>query len=102
MIGLVDTAVVYTPTATGYTDVANAALPCRLALVATDTAATGQDRTELASTRRLLWGPDYLMPENAQIEVDGERWNVRPGTLAAVRGPSGNVVYRRCEVTRAV
>ena len=103
MIGLIDSAAVYTADATGaFTVVVLAALPCRLALVSSDSGPTGDARSELASRRRLLWGPDYAMPEAVQLEVAGEKWNVEAGTLAAVRGVNGSVVYRRAEVVRAV
>ena len=52
--------------------------------------------------RRLLWQEDYTMPETAQVEVDGKRWNVLAGTFGKLRGPSGAVVYRRCEVVSAL
>ncbi len=101
MIGLIDTAVVYVPGATGNFDlVDNAALACRMALVTIQTA-IGGPRAELTSARRLLWDPAYVMPETAQILVNGERWNALPGTFAAPRGPGGAVQYRRCELSRA-
>lgn len=101
MIGLIDSATIYTPDPTtgAYSVVAMTGLACRLAL-ATTPVAPDPDRAEVNQTRRLLWGPSYLLPETAQVEVAGERWNVRPGTLDAVRGPSGAVAYRRCDVVR--
>jgi hypothetical protein len=102
MIGLDQTAVVYTPNLTtgAYDVVANAALDCRLthSSISTD---MGPAREEQTGARRMLWGPDYVMPETAQVEVDGVRWNVQAGTFAAIRGPDSAVFYRRCEVTQA-
>jgi hypothetical protein len=102
-IGLDQTCTVYTPSvSTGeYTVVATSGLSCRLALIGT-TGDMGPSRTEIPGARRLMWGPDYLMPETAQVEIDGERWNIQAGTLAAPRDLSGSVVYRRAEVTKAV
>lgn len=102
MIGLIDVATVYTPDpATGaHTVVAFAGLACRLAL-ATTPVAPDPAREETNQTRRLLWEPGYVMPAAAQVAVGGERWNVRPGTVDAVRGPGGAVDYRRCDVVRA-
>lgn len=94
---------VYTPNGTDgtYTVLAKAGLACRLAL-ASVSGDMGPSRAEDDGTRRLLWDPDYTMPEEAQIEVDGERWNIRAGTLAAPRDLSGVVVYRRAEVKKAI
>lgn len=102
-IGLDQTCTVYTPDPTtgAYTVTATSGLACRLAL-ASVSGDMGPSRSEAAGTRRLLWGADYTMPETAQVEVDGERWNIQAGTLAAPRDLSGAVVYRRAEVTRAV
>lgn len=103
MIGLDQTLDIYTAAASGaYTVAGTAGVACRLALVPTDTTPTGTDRAELASTRRLLWDAAVTLAETAQVEVDSVRWNVVPGTLAAVRGPNGSVIYRRCDVVRAV
>lgn len=102
-IGLDQTCTVYTPDPTTgeYTVTATAGLACRLALVG-GTGDMGPSRSEIPGARRLMWGPDYVMPETAQVAVDGERWNIQAGTLAAPRDLSGSVVYRRAEVTRAV
>lgn len=104
MIGLIDTAVVYTPDPTtgDYTIVDNPSLPCRLAIVTVTGEITGPGRAELVDERRLLWGPGYEMPATAQVEVDGRRWNVEVGSAAAIRGVSGSVEYRRARVVEAV
>lgn len=101
--GLDQIATVYTPSvSTGvYTVLAKSGLACRLALTSVS-GDMGPSRAEDDGTRRLLWDPDYTMPEEAQVEVDGERWNIRAGTLAAPRDLSGAVVYRRAEVKKAV
>jgi hypothetical protein len=98
-------------TGTGrYTDLLKADLACRLAHVNRQAGATGAQRAELAGLRTFLWDSAYSLPENAQIEVDGvtgpdgatpARWNVRSGTLATLRGPSGQASYKQCDVTRA-
>lgn len=102
-IGLDQTCTVYTPNGTtgAYDVVAVSGMACRLAL-ASVSGDMGPSRAEADGTRRLLWGPDYTMPETAQVEVDGERWNIQAGTLAAPRDLSGAAVYRRAEVTRAI
>jgi hypothetical protein len=63
---------------------------------------TVAERAELLALRQLLWEPSYVMPETVQVEVNGDglRWNVVHGTLGALRGPSGAVMYRRADVVR--
>lgn len=104
MIGLLDTAVVYTrDAATGaFSTVAQSALACRLAHVNQQPGATGDQRAELAAMRNLLWDPSYVMPELCQVEVnaDGVRWQPEKGTFGAFRGPMGTVIYRRCDLRR--
>lgn len=97
-----DTAVVYTPNpSTGVFDVVDqAALRGRLAVV-TITTGMGGERAELASARRWLWPPGYTLPETAQLAIDGVRWNVQAGSVAAERGPGGQVIIQRADVVRA-
>jgi hypothetical protein len=104
MVGLDQTMAVYTADAStgAYTVLAASGVPCRLAHVHRGTA-TGPERAELAALRNLLWEPDTILSEHSQVEVDGDgvRYNVVAGTLEAYRGPSGELVYRRCDVIRA-
>lgn len=103
MLGLIDTATIYTEDANGvFTVVATEGLRCRRAHVNAQPASSGAERADLAAIRDFIWSPDYLMPEHCQIEMDGIRWNVVGGTFKALRGPSGNIVYRQCDVTRAI
>jgi hypothetical protein len=92
-----------------YTTVFRSGLACRLAHINRQPGATGAQRAELAGIRTFLWDPAYTLPENAQVEVAGvtgpdgttpARWNVRSGTLATLRGPSGQACYKQCDVTR--
>ncbi|RJQ04821.1 MAG: hypothetical protein C4551_10100 [Bacillota bacterium] len=95
---------VYTsdPATGAYTVLAKDDLPCRVAIVSAQGATSASERAELVSMRRLVWGPDYEMPERAQVEVAGERWNVVAGSLAAPTWPpSGGVVYRSCDLVRS-
>lgn len=107
MIGLDQLATVYTEHATtgAYTVVAKSDLACRLAVISAETAGTGGDRQELTSARRLLWGADYAtMPDNAQIEVDGQRWNIRSGTVTPIYtglGAARALEHWHAEVERA-
>lgn len=104
MFGLDQTATVYTPHATtgAYTVIAKSGLKCRLAYVEQGGSAIGGERSEIGTKRRLLWEEDYTMPDNAQVLVDGQRWNVKDGTAGALRGPASNVIYRRCELVEAI
>jgi hypothetical protein len=104
MFGLDDTAVVYTPHATtgAYTVVDKSSLTCRLAFIEQGGSSIGGERESIGQRRRLLWEEDYTMPDNAQVEVDSERWNVLVGTFGQIRNVGGQVAYRRCEVIRAI
>lgn len=99
MIGFIDTALVYTPAPSGgaYTVLAQTLASARLAITPA-TEALGAGRVQLTAVPRLLWTDTYAMPDSAQIEVAGARYNVKPGTYDALRGPSGAVLYRRCDV----
>lgn len=101
MIGFIDTVLVYTPAPSGgnYTVLAATLTSCRLAQVAAATT-VGTGRVEIEQVPRLLWTDAYDMPNAAQIEVAGVRYNVRAGTYTPIRGPSGAVMYRRCDVVK--
>ena len=103
MIGLDQTAVVYTPHATtgDYTVTANASLACRLAHITTGQVEAAQERGDVSHRRRLLWGTAYTMPTTAQVLIAGQRWNVEPQTIEQLRGPSATAVYQRCTVVIA-
>jgi len=102
MLGLNQTATVYTPNGTtgAYTVVAQAALPVRL--VVPGAGRMNPERDEAAPVSRLLWGSGYTMPETAQIDVGGVRWNVKAGTVTPVRWIDATIVYHRCDVERAL
>ena len=106
MIGLVDLADIYIPDEISgdFTILARGLLPCRLAysITGSNTAIdAGDERERISSRRRLLWQDDYIMPDSAQVEVDGRRWNVLEGTFSSLRAPNKMIVYYRCDVERA-
>ncbi len=102
LLGLDQTATVYTPDSDGaWTMQAQANLACRLVHSSLPVASTGDYREEGTGQHILLWEPSYVMPEDAQLSIGSERWNVVEGSQRALRGPLGNVVYRRCLVVRA-
>jgi hypothetical protein len=99
--GLDQAADVYLPDVGGdgdFTILDKAGLVCRLAYIEQGPEDVGDERESIGSRRRLLWEEVYDMSETAQVEVEGERWNVMAGTLGKLRGPGGAVLYRRCEV----
>lgn len=101
--GLDQSASIYTAGSDGdFTVLAKSGLACRLAYVRHDAADVGEEREDIGSRRRLLWEEAYEMPDPARVVVDSENWNVLSGTYGELRGPSGAVVYRRCEVERAL
>lgn len=84
--------------ADAYTTVVNAALACRLVHIDRASATAGE-RAELMSLRELMWDPSYVMPEGAQVAIDGVRWQTVRGTFGAPRR-RGVVAYRICQVER--
>lgn len=96
------TAVVYGPSDDFQAPV-KTGLACSLHHISEVGAATGVDRAELLARRRLLWDPTYAMPEEAQVEVDGERWQLpRGGGIALVYHRNTDTpAYGRAEVMRA-
>ncbi len=98
-------AIVYTENpVTGAFDVqAKVDLPCHAGLVSTKGAPDAQYRAELLAIRRLVWAPDYVMPERAQVAIGADRWNTVAGSFVApIWPPSGAVLYRACDLVRAV
>jgi hypothetical protein len=102
MLGLDQTMTVYGEGASTFDQVLVSDLPCRLAHVNAGGSSSASQRAELLAMRRLLWGPEYVMPENVQIEVAGIRWAAKAGTFGALRGPTGAVMYRAADVVRQV
>jgi hypothetical protein len=100
MLGLDQTCDVYNErSASGAKDVPLlTGVPCRLAHVST--AGLGAERAAVGASRRLLWGPSETIPPGAEVVVEGVRWRTTPGTEAALRGPSGAVVYQRIDCER--
>ena len=100
MLGLDQTASVYTPDATdgSYTVLAKSGLECRLTHNTTVQKTPADERAEVAHNRRLLFDPDYTMPTNCEILIDSQRWSIQPETIEALRGPGGNVIYNRATV----
>lgn len=84
-----------------YTVVLFAALAVRLALPSRQPTATAVDRQVFADLRTLIWDPSYTISEDAQVEVDGQRWNLTAGTVMVIRDPLQRPVYARADVVRA-
>lgn len=101
---LTDTAAVYDDAGVSgaYDHLLKAALPCRFSTVSTGPARTGRERAELASTAELYWTEDYVMPNGAQVELngDGVRWDVRPGTVRRPTMPDDSASYGVCDLVR--
>lgn len=104
MIGLDQRATVYTADGSGdYTVTAKSNLPCRLIVQGVRSAeAPADERADPARNTFLMWGPDYTMPSNAQVAIDGQRYNVQPHTVAKPRNALSAVEYQRAMVEVAL
>lgn len=90
---------VYAP-ADDFEAIVKTSLACGLFHISEVGAATGVDRAELLARRRLLWDPSYTMPEEAQVEIDGKRWQLpRGGGIATIMHRHNDTpAYGRAEV----
>lgn len=61
-----------------------------------------REAAELAGVRSLLFEPDYVMPEDAQVEIahDGVRWSILAGSMVSIRSPRGDILYRRARMVK--
>jgi len=73
-------------------------LPCRLAHIGVTGAAI--DRAQLLSTRMLIWDVGYSIPDDAQVDVEGNRWQTVRGTFSTLKGPNNVPTYKRVDVVR--
>jgi hypothetical protein len=90
---------VYTRGAIGRYDLLlKAGLACKLTHISATGA--GDQRALLLATRRLIWDPAYVMPENTQVVIDGINWRAARGTFATYQAEDGTALYRACDVTR--
>jgi hypothetical protein len=102
-----ETATVYVraesgPTKGQYTEIVKTGLRCTLTMLnARVNASSMLDRAELATLRELKWDYSYTMPDNAQVEIGGRRWNFRRDTiiLRNVR-PGSEPFYWMADVVR--
>lgn len=102
MLGFFQRANIFLAGATGKTDaLVKSSLRCRLTNPTSGINAGDGERAEYADTRRMLWEPGYIMPEDCQVEVSGVRYNVVDGTKDELYGPNGAVAYRRCRLIEA-
>lgn len=83
-----------------YTAAVRTGLACRLGHLDPSGARSGDERAELQELRRLFWDPAYVMPLDAQVLVDGRRWNTIRGTYQALDA-AGPAVVRACDVRPA-
>lgn len=101
MIGTIERHSIYTEDATTgtYSTLAKSGLRCRARHP--DGGESLPERSELAATRVLIWEAGYVMPRYAQVDINGERWQIHPETIASLDGPGGQTIYRRAYITRA-
>jgi hypothetical protein len=97
-----ETADVYVRGAGGqYTSLVKSGLRCSLTMLNIQNATSMQDRAELATLRQLKWDYSYTMPDNAQIEIGGRRWNPRKDTIILRQArPGSEPLYWMADVVR--
>lgn len=102
--GLNNTMAVFTPDSDGaYTVEAQTDVVCRLNHISRNPANLGGEREAIGDDRLLMWSQVYVMPDDAQIEIDGQRWNVREGSCDEITGADfSTIVYRRCQVMKVL
>lgn len=58
-------------------------------------------RAELATGRVLQWEYDYQIPENAQFEINGRRWNpLKDTVMLTTARPGTEPLYWQADVVR--
>ncbi len=100
---LTNTATVYGENATTglYDTVIKTGLACTLSHLPT-MSTNYAERQEIMARRILRWDPAYVMPENAQVAIDGVRWQVQAGTFDTRVALLNELFYRQCDVVRQV
>jgi hypothetical protein len=90
-------ATVYTDDGSGaYATAVATDLACRVLSVSAGGAATRGQRAELLATRRLVFDPDYAMPDDVQVLVDGVRYDPTEGTFRPYQ--AGPVVVKAVDM----
>ena len=88
-----------------FTTLLRSALPCRLLHLNVQDSPTGAGRVDLASRRSFCWDASYVfpaLPTQAQIEVEGLRWNlVNTNAIETMRWVDGTACYKRADAVRA-
>lgn len=94
---------VYTQGAGGaFTVLDQGGLPCRVINPSLNSRVMDLPaRAENARARTLVWDVSYVMPDYAQLEIEGERWNPLPETIQKIEALTGGVVERRALIVRA-
>lgn len=94
------TATVYT--GDGWNTVYQTGVPCRLEAVQSQEATSGGQRAELAAARSLYYHPNYAIPNNARIKIDGrpERYQVRANSQTPYPEDSATPAWWQCDVVR--
>jgi hypothetical protein len=97
---------VYTEGSGDFDNLVKAGLACR-SLTVNRQPQNIPARAEGAPLRRLIWEPDFEMPDFAQVEVtggglDGQRWNVIHESIELIEWLDGSPAFRRAYIVRAL
>lgn len=76
-------------------------LKCNLVTINRQNAASMPEREALAAGRQLHWDSDYQLPDVAQFEIDGRRWNpLRDSITLRKLRPGDGPLYWMADVQR--
>lgn len=102
-MGLVDRAIVFVVSGDGTTQSRlHSNVRCRLVNSSSSLEAGGNPRAEMADWSKLLWEPGVEIPDDAQIEIKGIRYNMTAEGVETIRTGSGQPYLKRCRVVRAI
>lgn len=92
---------VYAPNLTdgAYTVQTASGVRCRLIEFGSGMTRSREERASMIGYMLLVYDPAAtVLPDDAQVEMRGDRWNVVAGSDTDFRGPTGKVAYHSCDV----
>lgn len=85
-----------------YTVLTGTGVRCRLIEFGSGMARGREERAAMIGYMMLVYdSASTALPDDAQVEIRGDRWNVVVGSDTDFRGPTGVIAYRSCDVAFA-